>query len=67
MSTFASLHYHVVFATKHRVKMIHRTWEERLHNYLGGTIKGLDGVSIKVGGVEDHVHALIGLKPTHRV
>jgi hypothetical protein len=32
---------------------------------LGGTVRGLGGVALKVGGVEDHVHALIGLKPTH--
>jgi REP element-mobilizing transposase RayT len=25
----------------------------------------LAGVPLKIGGVQDHVHALIGLKPTH--
>ena len=28
-------------------------------------MRGLDGVALRVGGVEDHVHALIGLKPVH--
>jgi len=28
-------------------------------------MRGLAGVPLKVGGVEDHVHALVGLKPTH--
>ena len=37
------------------------------HEYLGGTVRGLDGVPLNVGGVEDHVHGLIGLKPTHRI
>ncbi len=32
---------------------------------MGGTIKGLGGVSLQVGGVEDHVHLLVGLKATH--
>jgi putative transposase len=32
---------------------------------LGGTICGLGGVPLKLGGVADHVHALIGLKPIH--
>jgi REP element-mobilizing transposase RayT len=27
----------------------------------------LEGVPVKIGGVTDHVHALIGLKPTHCV
>ncbi len=28
-------------------------------------MRGLEGIALKVGGIEDHVHALIGLKPTH--
>ena len=27
----------------------------------------LDGKPLKIGGVEDHVHLLIGLKPTHQL
>lgn len=38
-----------------------------LHAYLGGVIKGLDGHSHINGGVADHVHLLVGLKPTHRL
>ncbi|MBI2481207.1 MAG: IS200/IS605 family transposase [Planctomycetia bacterium] len=65
MSTFASLHYHVVFSTKNRMRYIDPQWEMRLHEYLGGTVRGLDGFPQGVGGVEDHVHLLIGLKTTH--
>jgi hypothetical protein len=36
-----------------------------MHEYLGGTVKGLDGISQGVGGTADHVHLLVGLKPTH--
>jgi REP element-mobilizing transposase RayT len=64
-STYYSLHYHWVCSTKERRPFIRADWRPRLHEYLGGTIRGLDGVPLKVGGVEDHVHALIGLKPTH--
>ena len=65
MSTFASLHYHVVFSTKNRMRYIDPQWEMRLHEYLGGTVRGLDGFPQGVGGVEDHVHLLVGLKTTH--
>ncbi len=65
MSTYASLHYHITFSTKFRTKMIHQSWETRLHEYLGGIIKKLDGFPQGIGGVEDHVHLLIGLRPTH--
>jgi putative transposase len=65
MTTYASLHYHVVFSTKHRTNFINHRWEDRLHQYLGGVVKGLDGFPQGIGGVEDHVHLLVGLKPTH--
>src|SRR6266568_2430092 len=64
-STFLSLHYHIVFSTKHRAPTIADAWIERLHEYLGGTVRGLEGVPETVGGVEDHVHLLVGLRATH--
>ena len=64
-STFLSLHYHIVFSTKDRTASIHPEWRARLHQYLGGQIKGLGGVAQSVGGVADHTHLLVGLKATH--
>src|SRR6476646_9073663 len=64
-STYLSLHYHLVFATKNREPIIAADWRPRLHEYLGGTIKGLGGVPEGVGGVADHVHLLVGLRATH--
>ena len=65
MSTFASLHYHIVFSTKNRNPTIEDTWLSRLHDYLGGIVKSLDGFPQGIGGIEDHVHLLVGLRPTH--
>jgi len=64
-STFLSLHYHLVFSTKHRDTFIQPTWRLRLHEYLGGTVKGLGGVMETIGGTADHVHLLIELRATH--
>jgi REP element-mobilizing transposase RayT len=64
-STYLSLHYHLVFSTKHREPTIAASWRERLHEYLGGAIRGLGGFPEGVGGVADHVHLLVGLKATH--
>ena len=64
-STFISLHYHIVFSTKHRQPLIETLWQRQLHEYLGGTVNGLDGFAQAIGGTEDHVHLLIGLKSTH--
>jgi putative transposase len=64
-STFLSLHYHIVFSTKERRPFIRSEWWAELHKYLGGTVRGLNGVPETVGGIEDHVHLLVGLKATH--
>jgi putative transposase len=64
-STYLSLHYHLVFGTRSREPFIGDEWGGRLHDYLGGTIRGLGGFPEAVGGVADHVHLLIGLKATH--
>ena len=63
-STFHSLHYHIVFSTKERRPLVRAAWRPRLHEYLGGTVRGLGGVAESVGGVEDHVHMLTSLKTT---
>jgi len=64
-STYYSLHYHWVCSTNERRPYIRNEWRTHFFEYLGGTVRGLGGVALKVGGVEDHVHALIGLKPIH--
>jgi transposase IS200 family protein len=44
-STFFSLHYHFVFSTKDRRPLIHAEWRPRMHSYLGGIIRGMNGVA----------------------
>jgi len=38
-STHLSLHYHIIFTTKGRRRMIADTWRDNLHAYIGGIIK----------------------------
>jgi putative transposase len=66
-STYTSLHFHLVFSTKERFPLITKDWRERLQSYLGGIVKGLEGVPLAIGGIEDHVHLLVGLKSKHRL
>ena len=66
-STHLSLHYHLVFSTKNRLPLITKEWRAELHAYMGGIVKGLDGVPLAVGGIEDHAHLLVGLRATHRL
>ena len=46
---------------------MHAEWRPRMHSYLGGIIRGMNGVAEIVGGVADHVHLLGSLRPVHRI
>lgn len=64
MGSFTRLTYHIVFGTKYRKRSIDEMIQERLYEYIGGTLRGKKGQLIEIGGVEDHVHLLAGLPPT---
>jgi REP element-mobilizing transposase RayT len=62
--SYTNLLYHIVYATKERAPMITNELRPRLHGYLGGIVRGLDGVPIEINGMADHVHILARLRPT---
>mgnify|MGYP002777093427 FL=1 len=62
--TYTNLLYHVVFSTKERLPFIKNDIKPRLYEYIGGTIRGIGGICLEIGGVEDHIHILTKLKPT---
>jgi putative transposase len=66
-SSHLSLHYHVIFSTKARRRLILPAWKAELHAYLGGIVRTIGGVPEEIGGTDDHVHLLIGLKATHQL
>jgi REP element-mobilizing transposase RayT len=66
-ATYCSFHYHVTFSTKNRYPLITKDWRENLHAYVGGILRNLTGVPLAIGGTEDHVHVLMGLRATHTV
>ncbi|HEY0319886.1 MAG TPA: IS200/IS605 family transposase [Pyrinomonadaceae bacterium] len=61
--SYTNLLYHVVFATKERAPLITNELRPQLHQYLGGTARGLGGIVLAIGGVADHVHLLVKIKP----
>ena len=64
-STHTSLHFHLIFSTRVRYPVIAKDWQDRLHAYLGGLFRHLGGVPNEINGTADHVHLLVGLRPTH--
>ena len=61
--SFTNLLYHLVFSTKDRCPLITLDYQPRLYEYIGGTIRGLNGVPLGINGMEDHVHVLAKLRP----
>jgi putative transposase len=66
-NTLTDLIYHIVFSTKNRSPIIHSGIQEDLYSYIAGIAKGQEALVIQIGGVADHVHIVLQLKPTHKL
>jgi putative transposase len=62
--SYSALFYHLVFSTKDRHPFLTPDLAPRLHEYLGGIVHELGGISIIVGGTADHVHLLGSIAKT---
>jgi REP element-mobilizing transposase RayT len=63
-NSYVSNHVHVVFSTKNRHKTIDESLQPKLWAYLAGVAKNHGMYAVAVGGIDDHVHALINLGAT---
>lgn len=63
-NTFTSLHYHFVFSTKNRERWLSPEIEQRVWEYMGGIARQNDMKALQIGGLDDHVHLVVGLPPT---
>jgi putative transposase len=52
---------HLIFSTKYRKPSLTPEIREELYPYLAVVLRDNDCPSLRVGGVEDHVHMLFGL------
>jgi putative transposase len=66
-STHLCRNYHLIFSTHDRYRWIDKSWEDRLHSYIGGILRDLHGVAKQIGGDMDHIHILASLNATHRL
>ncbi len=61
--TYCRILVHVVFSTKNREPTIDPEWRPRLFRYMAGVARDEFGWSLRIGGVADHVHGLLQIKP----
>jgi REP element-mobilizing transposase RayT len=62
--SFASLHVHLVFSTKHRERTLEPEIRPRLHEIIGGILREHSSSLIAAGGTDDHIHLLVSLGRT---
>ena len=62
--TYSQVYIQIVFAVKGRANVIQESWSEELYKYIAGIIKGKNQKSIIVNGYKNHIHILVGLKPS---
>ena len=65
--TFSQIYVQYVFAVQGRENMIKPAFQEELYKYIAGIVEGKKQKSLAVNGMQDHVHALVGLKPAMRI
>ena len=64
MSTYTQIYVHIIFAVKGRDSLIQQVWEERLYKYITGIVQNKEQKMLAINGMPDHIHFLIGMKPT---
>lgn len=62
-NTYTSLHYHIIFSTKDRAKLIKPELEQRVWSYIGGIARKHGMTALQIGGIEEHIHALVIAPP----
>lgn len=63
-NTYTCLHYHIIFSTKNREPWLVPDIEHRIWEFIGGIARAHRMTALQVGGVEDHIHALVNGPPT---
>lgn len=65
--SFSQIYIQLVFVVRRREKLIREEWEEELFKYITGIITAKGQKLMAINGVEDHIHILIGMKPSCRL
>ena len=56
--SLAKLYVHLVFSTKGRERVLEDDIRKDLHDYMGGTLKGMTCLPVEINSEPDHVHTL---------
>ena len=62
-NTYTQIYLHIVFSVKGRENLIKKKWKEELYKYICGIVNGKEQKVYAIGGVGDHIHILVSIKP----
>lgn len=62
-NTYTQIHLQLVFAVKSRGCLIKPIWKDELYKYITGIITHNQHKVLSIGGMPDHIHILIGMRP----
>jgi len=63
-NTYSQIYTHVVFAVEGRQSLIRPQYNDELQKYITGIVSGQNQKLIAINNMPDHVHILIGQKPS---
>jgi len=63
-NTYTQIYLQLVFSVKGRQNLIQISWKDELHKYICGIVNGKQQKVFAIGGMSDHIHILVSLKPT---
>lgn len=63
-NTYSQIYIQTVFAVKDRKSLIKPEWEIELYKYISGIIQSKNQKIIRINGISDHIHILIGMLPS---
>ena len=62
--SYAQIYIQVVFAVEERARLIQPEHKEEVYKYITGIVRNQGHKLLAINGVSDHVHILIGLRPS---
>ena len=62
-NTYTQIHLQLIFAVKFRNGLIRPSWKDELYKYITGIITSNQHKVLAIGGMPDHLHILIGMRP----
>ncbi|WP_367390092.1 IS200/IS605 family transposase [Lewinella sp. LCG006] len=64
---FHQIYIQTIFAVKNRQSLISPEWEDDLQRYISAIVQNRGNKMLAIGGMPDHIHIFMGLKPSEKL